>query len=84
MNPSVWSSPIMKPDGTQSFFNDFHKLNEVSQFDADPMPRVDELIERLGTAQFITSLYLTKGQVPLIGQAKEKTTFSTPDGLYQY
>ena len=50
------------------------------------MPRVDELIKRLGPAQYLTTLDLTKGywQVPLTRAAREKTAFSTPGGLYQY
>ena len=86
---SAWSSPVVlvpKPDGSYRFCNDFRKLNEVSAFDAYPMPRIDELIERLGPARFITTLDLTKGywQVPLTQRAREKTAFATPDGLYQY
>ena len=50
------------------------------------MPRVDELIERLGPARYLSTLDLTKGywQVPLTRAAREKTAFSTPGGLYQY
>ncbi|KAI2667015.1 Retrovirus-related Pol polyprotein from transposon 17.6 [Labeo rohita] len=86
---SAWSSPIVmvpKPDGTLRFCNDFRRLNEVSEFDGYPMPRVDELLERLGRARFITTLDLTKGywQVPLTTSAKEKTAFSTPSGHWQY
>ncbi|KAL0194996.1 hypothetical protein M9458_008568, partial [Cirrhinus mrigala] len=86
---SPWSSPIVmvpKPDGTLRFCNDFRRLNEVSTFDGYPMPRVDELLDRLGRARFITTLDLTKGywQVPLAKDAKEKTAFSTPNGHWQY
>ena len=86
---SDWCSPIVlvpKPDGTIRFCNDFRKLNMVSKFDAYPMPRVDELIDRLGNARFFTTLDLTKGywQVPLTEGAKEKTAFSVPDGHFQY
>ena len=74
---SAWSSPVVlvpKPDGSFRFCNDFRKLNEVSEFDAYPMPRVDELIERLGPARYLTTLDLTKGywQVPLTRTAREK------------
>ncbi len=77
---------LLKPDGSTRFCNDYRKLNEVSKFDTYPMPRIDELIERLGPARFITTLDLTKGywQVPLTPQAKPKTAFSTPDGAFQY
>nr|XP_006012602.1 PREDICTED: uncharacterized protein LOC102366250 [Latimeria chalumnae] len=86
---SQWSSPIVlvpKPNGTWRFCNDFQKLNEVSKFDAYPMPRVDELIERLGKANYLTTLDLTKGywQIPLTRSAIEKTAFITLQGLFQY
>ncbi len=84
-----WSSPIVmvpKPDGTVRFCNDFRRVNEVSEFDSYPMPRVDELIDRLGRARFISTLDLNKGywQVPLSEDAKPKTAFSTPSGHWQY
>ena len=86
---SACSSPVIlvpKPDGTFRFCNDFRRLNEVSEFDAYPMPRVDEWIERLGPARYLTTLDLTKGywQVPLTQTAWEKREFATPGGLYQY
>ncbi|KAL0199491.1 hypothetical protein M9458_008031, partial [Cirrhinus mrigala] len=86
---SPWSSPVVmvpKPDGTLRFCNDFRRLNEVSEFDGYPMPRVDELLDRLGRARFITTLDLTKGywQVPLAEDAKPKTAFSTPSGHWQH
>ncbi len=86
---SPWSSPIVlvpKPDGTLRFCNDFRRLNEVSEFDGYPMPRVDELLDRLGRARYISTLDLTKGywQVPLSDSAKAKTAFSTPSGHWQY
>ena len=43
---------VGKPDGSIRFCVDYRKVNEVSRFDAYPMPRVDELLDRLGTAQF--------------------------------
>jgi len=86
---SARSSPIVlanKPDNTVWFCNDFRKVNEVYEFDAYPMPRVDELIECLGNARFITTLYLTKGywQVPYSLDFKAKTNFAMPGGLWQY
>ncbi|KAI2644034.1 Retrovirus-related Pol polyprotein from transposon 17.6 [Labeo rohita] len=84
-----WSSPIVmvpKPDSTLRFCNDFRRLNEVSELDGYPMPRVDELLDRLGRARYIMTLDLTKGywQVPLSETAKPKTAFSTPSGHWQY
>ncbi|KAL0176575.1 hypothetical protein M9458_028905, partial [Cirrhinus mrigala] len=67
---SPWSSPIVM----------------VSEFDGYPMPRVDELLDRLGRARYISTLDLTKGywQVPLSESAKPKTAFSTSSGHWQY
>nr|XP_014351057.1 PREDICTED: uncharacterized protein LOC102354893 [Latimeria chalumnae] len=86
---SGWNNPIVlvpKPDGSLWFCNDFRHLNAISKFDAYLVPQVDDLIEKLGTVRYLTTLDLTKGywQVPLTPRAKEKTTFSTPDGLFQY
>ncbi len=67
---SDWASPIVlvpKPDGSVRFCVDYRKVNAVSKFDAYPMPWVDELLDRLGTAHFYSMLDLTKGywQIPL-------------------
>lgn len=54
--------------------------------DAYPMPRIDDLIDQLGKAKFISTLDLTRGywQVPLEKTARHKTAFSTPFGLYRF
>ena len=55
---SAWCSPIVLVDnksGTVRFCVDYRKVNEVSQYDAYPIPRVDELLDC-----FFTTLDLTK------------------------
>ena len=49
-------------------------------------PRVDELIDRLGTAKYIATLDLTRGywQVPVAEESRHVTAFTTPFGLYQF
>ncbi|XP_053486641.1 uncharacterized protein LOC128611284 [Ictalurus furcatus] len=86
---SPWSSPIVvvpKPDGSMRLCNNFRRLNQVSEFDSYPLPRVDDLVERLGRARFISTLDLTKGywQVALAPEARPKTAFSTATGHWQY
>ncbi|KAK2908410.1 hypothetical protein Q8A73_009483 [Channa argus] len=60
---SEWCNPMVlvpKKDGTIRFCIDFRYLNSVSQFDSYPTPRIDDLIERLGKAKYLT-IDLCKG-----------------------
>ena len=86
---SHWSSPcilVPKPDGSYRFCTDFRRVNSVTKSDSYPIPRVDDCIDQIGHARYITKLDLLKGywQVPLTERAKEISAFVTPDGLYQY
>ncbi|CAM4543391.1 unnamed protein product [Caretta caretta] len=86
---SEWRSPVVlipKPDGSRRFCIDFRRVNAMSKFDAYPMPCIDELLNRLGEACYITTLDLTKRywQIPLDPRSKEKTAFATPSGLYHF
>lgn len=87
---SEWCSPVVlvpkKDDPKLRFCVNFSKLNSVSAFDPYPMPRVDELIDRLGNAKFLTTLDLCKGywQVPLTNSSKDLTTFRVPSGLFRF
>ena len=86
---SDWAAPIVlvkKRDGSLRLCVDYRKLNSVSRVDAYPMPRMDELIDNLGQAQFVTTLDLTRGywQVPVAEASRAKTAFTTGFGLYQF
>lgn len=86
---SAWSCPIIivpKPDGRIRPCNNFWKLNQVSDFDSYPLHQVNDLVERLGRAHFISTLHLIKGywQVALAPEAKPKTAFSTASSHWQY
>ena len=86
---SEWAAPIIlvpKKDGSKRLCVDFRRLNKVTKADPYPIPRVDELIDRLGQAQYITALDLTKGywQVPVAKESQAKTAFITPFGKYEF
>ncbi len=77
---------VPKKNGSLRFCLDFRKLNSVSKFNPYPMPRVDELVERLGRAAYLTTLDLCKGywQVPITPESKELTALKTPFGHFQF
>lgn len=86
---SPWAAPVvcvMKPDGSLRMCIDYRALNKVTKADPYPMPRIEELLEKVAPARFISTLDLNKGyyQVPLSDSAKEKTAFITPQGKFQF
>lgn len=86
---SPWACPIVlvrKKDGSMRFCCDWRKLNQVTKKDAMPLPRINDMIDRLSKARFFTKLDFTSGfyQVPLASDAVEKTAFVTPDGHYEW
>ena len=86
---SEWAFPIVlvkKKDGSLRMCVDYRRLNAVAEADAYPMPRVDDLIDRLGKAKFITTLDLARGywQVPVREDSRLQTAFTTPYGLFQF
>ena len=86
---SEWASPIVlvdKKDSTLQLCVDYRRLNPESRMDAYPMPRIDDLINRLGKAKFITSFDLTRRywQVTMAKSSRHLTAFTTPFGLFQF
>ena len=61
---SEWSSAcilVPKPDGNYRFCTDFCKLNSVTKTDSFPILRIDDCIEKIGRARFVSKLDLLKG-----------------------
>ena len=77
---------VGKRDGTIRICVDYRKLNAISETDAYPMPRIDELIDKVGGLCYISTLDLTCGywQIPVAQEDRVKTAFSTPYGLFQF
>lgn len=77
---------VRKPDGSTRVCLDFRKINEASEFNAYPMPRIQELIEKLGKARYLSTLDMTEGywQIPLDEKSRHYTAFATPIGLFQF
>jgi len=61
---SPWASPIVmfpKADGTLRLCTDFQKVNNCTVPDPFPLPRIEDLIDRVGKAKFLTKLDMTRG-----------------------
>ena len=86
---SPWCSPVVlvtKKDGTTRFCVDYRALNNAMIKDAYPLPRVDECLDSLAGGKWFSCLDLCSGfwQVRLHPQDKEKTAFSTTQGLFHF
>jgi len=86
---SPWASPVLfvkKKDGSLRLCVDYRALNAVTVKNRYPIPRVDEILDKLKDAAFFSKLDLKSGyhQVLLDDVDKEKTAFNTLFGQYQY
>lgn len=83
-----WASPsllVPKPDGTFRLCVDYRKANKVTVPDLYPLPLIDDLVDAIGQAKFLTKIDLQKSyQIGLTEKAKLISAFITPFGLFQF
>ena len=56
---SPYSSPVVlvpKKDGSVRFCIDFRKRNKKAEFDAEPMPNMEEVINKMSVHKFFTKM----------------------------
>lgn len=65
---------------------DYRKLNEITVDDKFPLPNIDAILDKLGKAQYFSTIDLAKGyhQILINEEDKKKTAFVTPHGLYEF
>ena len=68
------------------FCVDYHQLNSITKLDVFPLPRIDDTLDLLSKTKYFTMLDLASGywQVRMSEDAREKTTFTTYSGLYEF
>ena len=86
---SPWAAPVVlvrKKSGELRFCVDYRKLNNVTRKDAYPLPCVDDTLDTLAGSCWFTTLDLISGywQVPLHTEDREKSAFTTPEGLFEF
>lgn len=83
------SSPVLlvkKKDSTYRLVIDYRELNKITIKDPYPLPRIDDLMAKIGDCSIFTTLDLHSGyhQIPLSPDSQPLTGFSTPFGHYEY
>jgi hypothetical protein len=65
---------------------DCRALNSITRKNAAPLPRIDDLLDRMVGAKYFSALDLAQGyyQMEIHPRDKEKTAFKTVSGLYQF
>ena len=86
---SPWASPMVtvrKPDGTARLCVDFKSINAITQPDPFYMPRVEEVLESVGKARYISKIDLSKGyyQIPMSQRDIPKTDFTCHKGRFEF
>ncbi len=77
---------VQKKDGTLRMCLDYRALNKVTVQNKYPLPRIDDLIDKMAGAKCFSSLDLASGyhQIRIAEEDVPKTAFSTPFGHYQF
>lgn len=87
---SHWATPIvpvMKPDGSVRICGDYKQtVNKVSNLDAYPIPKIDDLYTKLAGGKTFSELDLSHAyeQMLLDEESKQYVTINTHKGLFQY
>ena len=65
---------------------DFRALNDITVKNKYPLPRADELFDKLVHAKYFSKIDLRTGfyQIPIAEQDRHKTAFITSQGLFEY
>ena len=87
-NHTAIPKPVVSPhrprNGKLRFCVDYRKLNAVTRKDAYPIPRIDDTLDNLAGSQWFSTLDLISGYWQVELNDRQKTAFSSPDGLFEF
>jgi hypothetical protein len=86
---SPYGAPVLfvqKKDGSQRMCVDYRSLNDVTVKNKCPLPRIEDLFNRMRDARIFSKIELRSGyhQVKIRPSDIPKTAFSTRYGLYEF
>ncbi|CAF4438852.1 unnamed protein product [Rotaria magnacalcarata] len=89
LSNSPWASSVLlaaEKDGSLRFCIDYRALNAVTIRDAYPIPRIDDTLDALEEAKFISTIHLRSGywQVQMDPKSQALTSFIRHKGLYEF
>lgn len=89
VSAASWVSPLVvgrKRDGRIRLCVDMRRVNEAVITDGYPLPRIEEVLDRLRGSQVFTRFDLKDAyhQVELHPESRDLTTFVTHQGLYRF
>jgi hypothetical protein len=78
--------PVRKKSGEIRLCVDFQNLNRVSLKDNYPLPKMDQILQKVVGSQKISMLdgFFGYNQIMVHPDEQEKTTFTTPWGTFMY
>ncbi|UYV61092.1 hypothetical protein LAZ67_1003374 [Cordylochernes scorpioides] len=85
---SPFSSPVTlvtKRDKTKRFCIDYRKVNELISSDVHPLPRIEDILDRLAQAKYFSTADISSAywQVPIHPDSRPLLAFATLERLYQ-
>ena len=86
---SAWPSPVVlvrKKDGGVRWCVDYRRVNEITQKNAYPLPKIGECLDTLSGSKLFSTLDLLSGyhQFEVYKRDKPKSAFITRHGLFEY
>ena len=78
--------PVRKKNGEIRLCVDFRNLNKVSLKDNYPLPKMDQILQRMVGSQRIGMMdgFFGYNQVKVLPEDQEKIAFTTPWGTFMY